>query len=428
MKQGWVIGLLALLLAGCANLGAPPPRAALGEDARANPDRYVVVTVRNSPPALNPYAASTPRGYGGQGPYRAGTEAVELARRIAVDHQLREVAAWPIELLGVHCLVYEIAPAAQRDEVLAALRRDASVESAQPLSRFDLRSSSYNDPYAELQRNLGDMGVAAAQRWSLGAGVRIAVVDTGIDTTHPDFAGHIGAVADFVGDGHPTAEGHGTAVAGIIAAVPNNGIGIVGIAPQAQVIGLRACWSAGPGVGACNSFTLAQALVAALDARPTIVNLSLGGPSDRLLERIVERGLQRGVVFVGAVPASGRRQGFPTGIDGVIAVDAGERAQPVARVLHAPGADVFTLTPQGRYDVASGSSVATAEVTAVAALLLARRPELKSRELEDLLARSISSDGAAGGGATTVNACAALLDLLHLGQCPGAGAAVANTP
>jgi hypothetical protein len=426
MSRVVLIGLLALVLTGCTVLTPAPPNALLTEEARAHPERYVVITVRNAPAVVNPYAASTARGYSGQGPYRAGADAITRAGEIAANHHLLEVAAWPIELLGVHCLVYEIPSTAERDPVLAALRRDPNVETAEPLSRFEVRVTSFNDPYAGLQRNLGDMGVAAAQQWSRGSGVRIAMIDTGVDTTHPDFAGRLAAVGDFVGDGRRVAEGHGTAVAGIIAAVPNNGIGIAGIAPDARLIPLRACWSTGGAVGMCNSFTLAQALVAALDTNATIVNLSLGGPSDPLLERIVERGMKRGTLFVGAVPTSGRREGFPTGIDGVIAVDVAERVERAPHVLYAPGADVFTLTPQGHYDVASGSSIAAAEVTAVAALLLARRPQLDAREIEDLLRRSMPTSDAMGRVTLSVNACTALRDLLRAGECVDGDAAVAG--
>ncbi|MGE5337467.1 MAG: S8 family peptidase [Gemmatimonadota bacterium] len=419
-------GLFALLLAGCASVPTNDAAVMLPDDARAHPEHYVVITVRNTPGVVNAYAASTPRGYGGQGSYRAGAEAVERAHEIAAVHHLREVAAWPIELLGVHCLVYEIPAQEKRDQVLAALRRDPGVESAEPLARFEVRGTTYNDPYAGLQRNLRDMGIAASQQRSQGDGVRVAVIDTGVDVTHPDFGGRIASGGDFVADGRQVAEAHGTAVAGIIAAVPNNGIGIAGIAPAARVLPLRACWSASGGAGECNSFTLAQALAAAMDAHASIVNLSLGGPSDPLLERIVERGMRRGIVFVGAVPASGQREGFPTGIEGVIAVDAAEHSTHAPRVLYAPGSDVFTLAPMARYDAASGSSVAAAEITAVAALLLARRPELNAREIEEMLGRSMTGGDVHARVAASVNACIALRDLLHTGECTGEDGAVAR--
>jgi hypothetical protein len=426
MSPAVAIGLVLLALAGCATVPGEVPATLLGEDARAHPERNVVITLRNEPSDVNPYAASTSRGYGGQGTYRASADAIEQARRIAANYSLREVAAWPIELLAVHCLVYEIPATVQRDQVIAALRRDPGVESAEPLTRFELRASSYNDPYAALQRNLIDMGVSPAQQWSQGEGVRIAIVDTGVDTSHPDFANRLSPVGDYVGNGRSTAEEHGTAVAGIIAAEPNNRIGIVGIAPRAQVISLRACWSAATGSGECNSFTLAQALVAALNAHAAIVNLSLGGPSDRLLERIVERGLERGTIFVGAVPASGRKEGFPTEIDGVIAVDAAERHERTPNVLYAPGTDIFTLTPGGHYDAVSGSSVAAAEVSAVIALLVARRPTLQAREAQELLGRSMLVGDPPRPTATAVNACAALRDLLRVGTCHSDGTSMAG--
>jgi hypothetical protein len=439
---GWVTALgLASVLHGCATDSAALHVAAMPEPTRTSPEHYVVVTVRNAPTELNPHAGSTPRGYGGYRPYRATAAAIETARRVAQRHRLREVAAWPIELLRVHCVVYEMAPGAQREKVLAALRADAAVESAQALMQFELQSgragdrqsvrqsdqqsASFNDAYAGLQRNLIDMDIAAAHQWSLGDGVRLAVIDTGVDIGHPDFGGRLAAVRDFVIDGGRADERHGTAVAGVIAAVPNNAIGIVGIAPQATVTAIRACWSSSDdgSVGSCNSFTVAQALVAALRAQVALVNLSFGGPTDPLLQRIVERAMRRGALFVGAAPASGRREGFPTGIEGVIAVDVAGQLQVTPNALLAPGVDVYTLSPRGGYDAASGSSMAAAGVTGVVALLLARRPGLRAHEVEAVLQRSMRK-GIADVPAATVNACLALRELLDDGTCtaPALGA------
>lgn len=418
----------ATLLAGC---GQAPRRSAVLPPATAVDAAvaHVVVTVRNQPWAPGPPAASTLRGYGGAGGYRASAEALATARRIASTHGLRELAAWPIELLGVHCLVYAAPAGVRQDELLGALRRDPDVESAQALAYFDLHSGAYNDPYAGLQANLGDLGVQAAQRWSRGEGVRIALVDTGVDVVHPDFGGRLARVRDFVADGANLAEAHGTAVAGVIGALPNNAIGIAGIAPWATLLSLRACSSTASGVGACNSFTLAQALSAAAAAQASVVNLSLGGPADPLLARLVERLMARGTVIVGAVPASGRRVGFPTGVDGVIAVDTTGRQAAEPRVLYAPGHEVFTLTPAARYDVVSGSSIAAAEVSAVVALLRAHRPSLRSAEIETLLARSTAlSDPTSRPLRNSINACLALRELLPEAACGELPATLARTP
>ncbi len=157
-------------------------------------------------------------------------------------------------------------------------------------------------------------------------------------------------------------------------------------------------------------------MAAALDRRAAIVNLSLTGPADPLLERIVAHALKRGTVVVGALPASGRREGFPTAIAGVIAVDVAGRGTAVPRTLRAPGIDVFTLAPSGRYDAASGSSVAAAGVTAIAALMLSLQPRLTASDLEAILTRSMRATTGANADAS-VNACAALRALAPDAAC-----------
>src|SRR5262249_39207485 len=130
----------------------------------------------------------------------------------------------------------------------------------------------------------------------------------------------------------------------------------------------------------CNSFTLALALSAAIDAHAQIVNLSLGGPADPLLTQLVQHGQRQGMVFVGAVPQDGSLSGFPLGVPGVIAVDISGPPHS-GSVLNAPGRDVVTLAPAGHYDFASGSSFAAAHVSGAIALLRARSPHVDAQRL-----------------------------------------------
>ena len=111
---------------------------------------------------------------------------------IRLRTSLAEVSSWPIELLGVHCLVYEIGAGADLGQMVSAMARDRRVESVQPLYSFATSSAEYNDPYAPLQKNLEQLSVPDAHAVSRGAGVRLAVIDTGVDTTHPDFRPHGG--------------------------------------------------------------------------------------------------------------------------------------------------------------------------------------------------------------------------------------------
>jgi subtilisin family serine protease len=217
---------------------------------------------------------------------------------------------------------------------------------------------------------------------------------------------------------------HGTAVAGVIGAVPNNNLGIVGLAPRADLMVYKACWragAAGGGGSVCNTFTLAQALAAAIDAHADIINLSLGGPSDPLLTRLVQKSLADGAIVVGAMPRDGVRRGFPVDVEGVVAVDLIEAGRTAPGVIRAPGREILSLAPDGHYDFYSGSSLATAEVSGIIALLRSAKPRLSPREAEKLL--SDSAAGRAGGP----DACLALAALLHRNSCTSATSQVAGT-
>lgn len=423
--KGAAAALLLALVAGCAARDVLPPGARLPPAARVEPGHYLVVTIRNPFRPAPLQAASTPRGYDGAGTYIAGGAARAAARALASDYGLVEVSSWPIALLGVHCLVYEVAPGADAGRIAAALQRDRRVESVQPLQTFDTETDAYNDPYARLQRNVAQMAVPEAHALSRGAGVRVAVIDTGADVAHPDLRPHAARSRNFV-DGDAAGfrdDAHGTAVAGIIAAVPDNGIGIVGIAPDVELLAYKACWRlrADSDAAVCNTFTLAQALAAAIEAGADIINLSLGGPSDPLLTRLVRRALAAGIIVVGAMPRDGERRGFPVEIDGVIGADVAEAGRRSPGVITAPAREVLSLAPEGHYDFYSGSSLAAAEVSGLVALLKSERSRLTAREAVALLSQS------AAGGSAGPNACTALTALLHHPPCTANGERVALT-
>jgi len=208
----------------------------------------VVVTVRNDPRPLPSRAGATLRGYDSAGLYGVTSAARATVRAITKDYGLREVSAWPIAALRVHCIVFRVPEDALPVQMIAALARDPRVDSAQPLNQFATETegeeSAYNDPYAGLQTVLRDLTVEQAQHWSRGAGVRIAIIDTGVDVGHPDLAGQSIERRNFVDadDAAFRRDRHGTAVVGVISAVPDNHIGIVGIAPDAHLFALKACW------------------------------------------------------------------------------------------------------------------------------------------------------------------------------------------
>jgi subtilisin family serine protease len=383
-----LICLIALCLAACQSSAPLRPSATLPAAARESPQNFVVLTIRNPVNPSATRAASSARGYDQAGPYMAGGAARAVGRALVREYHLRESASWPIALLGVNCLVYELPPGADPAQLLARLARDPRVESVQPLLNFETATLPYNDPYAQLQHNIDQLGVAQAHALSRGSGVRVAVIDTGVQVHHVDLPNTL-VSRNFVDNdaGAFQSDAHGTAMAGIIGAVPGNGIGIVGIAPDASLLAYKACWrAAAGGVRAmCNTFTLAQAIAAAIEARADIINLSLDGPDDPLLSRLIRHAQDDGIIVVGAIPPDGLRDAFPTNIAHVIAVDAIENNFTTAGVIRAPGRDVLSLAPNDRYDFYNGSSLATAEISGVIALLRSKQSHLTAREAEVLL-------------------------------------------
>ncbi|MDE2450434.1 MAG: S8 family serine peptidase, partial [Gammaproteobacteria bacterium] len=394
-------------LAGCALRQEAMRAPGLPAQARADPAQFVVITVRNDPQPAVAMPGSTPRGYAAAGVYGVSANARATAHSLERDYKLREVSAWPIESLRVHCIVVRLPELTPRATLIARLEHDSRVESVEPLNQFstetDSATSTGSDamplasnrrPYLSLQSNLRELGVLQAHRLSEGAAVRIAVIDTGVDYSHPDLRGRVMSQLDFVGrkDDDFAADRHGTQVAGVIAATAEGGRGLLGVAPQSRLLALKACWPLRENAAeaACDSFTLAQALQAAITAHADVVNLSLAGPPDPLLTRLIRFGMQQGIIYVGAVPParSGLTHSFPVDVPGVLGVQSAEDAATSSRHLLAPGRGILTLVPGGRYDFASGSSLATAEVTGIVALILADGRRLPAPRVERILTRS----------------------------------------
>jgi subtilisin family serine protease len=424
MKYG---GLMLLAAAVAALSACASSRPMASTDHRTSPlhapiasvtamdsQRDIVLAVTNplEPPTM--HAGSSLLGYAPSRFYGAGQHAAATVAALKQRYGLREVTGWPIKALDLYCVVLEPPPGVARDTLLKALARDDRVQLAQPLNDYSVYADraadahSYNDPYVKLERGFVETDAAFAHDFSQGKGVHIAIVDTGADTAHPDLQARIHDTQDTVDDDAASFnhDSHGTEVAGVIAATGDNHQGIVGMAPKAMLSIYKACWyPPAPNTGArCNSFTLAKALAAVIDTDARIVNLSLGGPADPLLGKLLVQILQQGRIVVAAMPPDGHTDGFPVDIPGVIVVRMSGTSAALPGVLSAPGNDILTTQPDGAYDFTSGSSMAAPHVSGIAALLLSIAPKLDARTIHDLLLRSSK----VSGGVLQVNAAAAV--------------------
>jgi subtilisin family serine protease len=416
-----ILGALALAACACSTAPVRIDSRALDSSPIQSTDRFIIVAVENTPATFVAHAGGTPRGYDAIADYGASARARESMRAVEREYGLREVNAWPIGPLHIHCAVLEVPLGADRNTLLAALAKDTRVKLTQPLQTFATRTEGYNDPYVGLQSGFQQMDVADAHPWSRGEGIKVAVIDTGVDIEHPDLRGSIAAAVNFVDndDAQFQRDRHGTEMAGVIAAVANNREGIVGIAPRAKLLVYKACWQARSGEDAarCNSFTLARALTAAFDAHAQVVNLSLAGPNDPLLGDLIREGQHRGVLFVGAAAAAADIEDGLLHQSGVIEVASAETHSPIDSVLYAPGREILTLLPGGHYDFASGASIATAQVSGVVALMLAKNPGLSAASAYRLLQDTSSPQKTVEGSNRGIDACAAVVTLVGQGSC-----------
>src|SRR5262252_4344042 len=350
----WLVSTgIALVLLGCA-ARSPAPAPPSGVDVpKQLQQRQIIITL--APATAERWA--------------------RLATELAQTYDVRQVGAFPLTSLGIQCVVLQIPAERAMEDVLTQLAADPRVETVQRNQVFEGLASVHNDPYASLQYGAQMMRVDLAHQQVTGQGITIALIDTGVETDHPDLRGQVVATANFVDGGDQTfsQDRHGTAVAGVIAARADNGTGIFGIAPGAPLIAVKACWqrTASDRQAVCSSWSLAKALDFVLHGRAQVLNLSLGGPADPLLTRLLMAAMTQGITVVAAtLEASTQGPGFPASLEGVMAVRASDPAGQVHGDMHgsprpalaAPGIDILTTVPTDTYDFLSGSSLAAAHV------------------------------------------------------------------
>jgi subtilisin family serine protease len=364
MTRILLLALAILVLAVAANVLSRPAQAQdwrLVDAHTIAPGSYIVLTVpADEPEALN-----------------------AIATALETEFDIPLAAEWPLKSIAVHCLVFDASSSPDIEALLVALSRDTRVRTVQRIRSFSVSGSDTPVPLLPAQWAMSRMNVLAAHAASTGKGVRIGIVDSAIDRTHPDLSPRVADTRDFVSvKAAATAEDHGTAVAGVIGACARE-TGLLGVAPDSEMVGLRACWQTETG-GKCNSFSLARAVNFAILNDIDVLNMSLGGPDDPLLTELIEAAMAKNMVVVAAAGESDKTV-FPASLPGVIAAGNGGAGR-----IPAPMTDILSTAPGESHRYVSGSSIATAHVSGVAALVLARNPDLAGSEVKPRLVSAIN--------------------------------------
>jgi subtilisin family serine protease len=287
--------------------------------------------------------------------------------------------------------------------VLRAIQNEPSVLFSQPNYLFTLveevepSAASGPNPAAD-QDLLEKMHLPQAHHLARGDKVLVAVIDSGVDTTHPDLAGDIADTFDAIGTGEPV-HSHGTAVAGGIAAHGR----LTGAAPAAQVLAIRA-FSGKSGADDGTSYAIMKGLDWAVAHGARVINMSFAGPQDPGITRGVAAAYNKGVVLVAAAGNKGADSPalFPAADRHVIAVTSTDKNDQLPAFANrgsyvavaAPGVDLPLIAPNNSMQRKSGTSFSSAYVTGTVALMLQRKPQLAPDAVRQALMSSAKHLGA----------------------------------
>ena len=283
-----------------------------------------------------------------------------------------------------------------------------------------------SDPLLDQQWGLTAIGAPSVWTISRGVGVTVAVIDSG-SGPHPDLDANLDAgrtmfgFIDSAGEIDVDVAGHGSHVAGIIAAVADNAIGGSGVAPQSRILPIRVLDSLGSG----DSKDVSKAVRFAVDSGVRVINLSLGGSTESTsLTAAIQYAVDRNVLVVAAAGngAADSTPKWPGASDLTIAVTAVDRYNSVTSFdqrgdyidIAAPGSSILS-TASNDYKIQSGTSMAAAFVSGAAALLFAAQPSITAAQVRDVLQRTATDIGAPGRDTTfghgLVNLVAAFAEL-----------------
>ncbi|MGA3302991.1 MAG: S8 family serine peptidase [Methylovirgula sp.] len=348
--------------------------------------------------------------------FRAGTKEARISA-LAKRQKLELVEARDLNLIGVRVQRFRFAQGRNVSDVLNAVGRQPQVAMVEPHYVFSLQddTSGAKPQPAMLSYSEGLLHLSQAHKLATGRGVRVAVIDSQIDFTHPEIDGSVVAHFDALGTTDAKPELHGTAMASAIVGRHQ----VDGSAPAAQLLAARVFTDDG---GPAVSLDVLAGIDWAATQKAQVINMSFAGPADPLLTRMLAAAAQRKIALIAAAGNDGPHPPpeYPAADPNVVAVSAIDSKDQVFErasrgpyvALAAPGVDVLVAASNGGYDLSTGTSVACAEVSGIAALLLERRPDLDGPALRKILresAHALSGETGIGAGAADAEAAVTLV-------------------
>lgn len=312
---------------------------------------------------------------------------------LAQDYGIQRISSDTNALLGSRFVHYRIPDSRTADTVIAALLNDNRVLFAQRNNRYVVNQSYPSSSGSSgLQYALTKIRLAGAHAVGQGQGVKVAVIDSGIDRNHADIRRGITDHYDAAPKQGLGVDAHGTAIAGIIRA---DGLA-KGVAPQADILSVRAFFkSKGQKSAQSSTVILLRAMDWVAKKRANVVNMSFAGAKDPSLSRAIDKLVERKVHLVAAGGNNGpdAPAAYPAAYEGVIAVtatDTNDKLYAKANrgnyiELAAPGVDVFVLAPKGTHSFSTGTSMAAAHVSGLIALIVQQRRNLDQMAVREIL-------------------------------------------
>ncbi|HSR51783.1 MAG TPA: S8 family serine peptidase [Acidobacteriota bacterium] len=304
-------------------------------------------------------------------------------------------------LSSINLHVVELPATANEEAVARALSRNPQIQFAELDWLIEPEVTTANDPMFDNAWHLSRIRAPEAWDLSVGQGITVAVLDTGVDPDHPDLSPQLVPGWNLYDNNADTSDvyGHGTKVAGVVAALSNNGLGVTSIAWSARVMPVRISRPD----GAAYVSTIAQGLTWAADHGADVANISYRVSHYSSVRSAAEylRSLG-GITVVSAGNSHGYEAFAPN--PSVLAISATTSSDALASFssygeyvdLSAPGSGIWTTTNGGGYGAPSGTSFSSPVTAAVVALMMAVNPSLTPPQLEDLLFSTALDLGASG--------------------------------